>query len=181
MKKILLHICCGPCSITTVEALQEAGFEVTGLFYNPNIHPLDEYIRRKEGAMEVASRMNFTLLGLDDKENYRPEEFFRMVTFKGKNRCLFCYKLRLQKLFEEALKGAYTHFSTSLLYSKYQRHESIKVIAASLIPKESDVKFYYDDFRRGWGRGIKLSKKWGIYRQQYCGCLYSEIERYQQK
>lgn len=211
MKKILLHICCGPCAITTVEHLQNEGFEVSGLFYNPNIHGASEYLRRKEGALEVAARLNFPLYVAPEPE-YAPQEFFRAVTFKETNRCLFCYKLRLQKLFDLARSGelgSYSHVSSSLLYSRYQRHQAILAIGqrlamgqinqncpesepanlqvgcgsiageVGLSPEQAlpGPQFYYADFRAGWSRGITLSKKWGIYRQKYCGCLYSETER----
>lgn len=184
---------------------------MSGLFYNPNIHPGEEYLRRKEGALEVAARLNFPLHVAPGPE-YKPQEFFRAVTFKEPNRCLFCYKLRLQKLFETALSGAlgtYSHVSSSLLYSRYQRHQAILAIGqrlgvdqigrkpessapaplqaeAGLVADEAGQspgptlpgpQFYYADFRVGWSRGITLSKKWGIYRQKYCGCLYSEAER----
>ena len=200
MKNILLHICCGPCAITTVEMLRDEGFNVTGFFYNPNIHPAQEYLRRREGLQKVAEQMDFPVIFWDQQEAYQPKDFYRAVTFKEHNRCLFCYKLRLQKTIEyaqQAALGAYQYVSTSLLYSKYQNHAAIRVIGELLAkragaenssngttlsaPSSSSYaspQFYYADFRTGWGRGIKLSKKWEIYRQQYCGCVYSEMERY---
>ena len=216
MKNILLHICCGPCAITTVEMLRDEGFNVTGFFYNPNIQPAQEYLRRREGLQKVAEQMDFPVIFWDQQEAYQPKDFYRAITFKEHNRCLFCYKLRLQKTIEyaqQAAVGAYQYVSTSLLYSKYQNHAAIRVIGELLAKQLSSAKpqasqnfqntvtqsnssclssplssslsslvqFYYEDFRAGWGRGIKLSKKWEIYRQQYCGCVYSEVDRYRQE
>lgn len=180
MKKILLHICCGPCAITCVERLRDEGLDVTGFFYNPNIHPGQEYWRRREGAEEVAARMGFPLLfpeSPDLQAEQGMDEYFRAVAGKQNNRCLFCYKIRIQKLLWTAAAGDFDLISTSLLYSRYQKHEAIRAIARSLCT-DSGPGFYYSDFRSGWSRGITLSKKWGIYRQQYCGCLFSESDRY---
>lgn len=180
MNKLLLHICCGPCAITCVERLQDEGFEISGFFYNPNIHPGQEYLRRREGAQEVAVRMGFPLFFAEEddlQQEYAVEDYFRAVAFKENNRCLFCYKLRLKKLVQKAQEGGFDLISTSLLYSRYQKHDSIRAIGESLCAL-SAVDFYYTDFRSGWSRGITLSKRWAIYRQQYCGCIFSESERY---
>lgn len=180
MKRILLHICCGPCAITCVERLRDEGLDVTGFFYNPNIHPGQEYLRRREGAAEVAARMGFPLLfpeSPDLQSEHGMEEYFRATAGKQNNRCLFCYKIRMQKLLCTAVAGGFDLISTSLLYSRYQKHDSIRAIGCSLCTA-SGPGFYYSDFRSGWSRGITLSKKWGIYRQQYCGCLFSESDRY---
>ena len=186
MKNLLLHICCGPCAITTVEMLRDEGFNVTGFYYNPNIHPSQEYLRRRDGVRQVAARMDFPVIFWDKQQAYQPQDFYRAISFKEHNRCLFCYKLRLQKSIEQATLGAFQYVSTSLLYSKYQNHEAIRKIGELLTQKANGqgtppLQFYYADFRSGWGRGIKLSKKWEIYRQQYCGCLYSELDRYRQE
>ena len=190
MKKILLHICCGPCAITCVEALRDEGFAVTGLFYNPNIHPGQEYLRRREGALQVAQRMDFPLLfaGGDDLfEEYRPEDFFRAVALKEEARCRECYRLRLDGLGRFARENGFDLVTTSLLYSRYQQHDLIRALGEEFcapMPGEAPgcagggPCFYYCDFRTGWSRGITLSKKWNIYRQQYCGCIFSEAERY---
>lgn len=180
MTKLLLHICCGPCAITCVERLQREGYDITGFFYNPNIHPGQEYLRRREGAREVAVRMGIPLLFAKEdalQREYDAEAYFRAVTFKENNRCLFCYKLRLKELVQKARESGFELVSTSLLYSRYQKHDSIRTIGESLCAG-SDVNFYYADFRAGWSRGITLSKRWNIYRQQYCGCIFSEAERY---
>lgn len=173
--KILVHLCCGPCAITPVQALQDEGMEVTGLYYNPNIHPLQEYLRRREGVTEVALRLGFPVIYKDDE--YDPTLFFRAVTFREKERCLPCYALRLERTQSIARRGRFDAFTTTLLYSKFQKHETIRSVGENLV-QGSELVFYYQDFRAGWSEGIAQSKDWGVYRQQYCGCLYSEGERY---
>jgi len=186
MKKILLHICCGPCAITCVERLRDQGLEVTGFFYNPNIHPGQEYLRRREGAQEIAARMGFPLLYPDAHDlagEYDMQKYFTGISGRENERCLPCYEIRLQKLLEKAVACGFDLVSTSLLYSRYQKHDVVRAIGESLCSNSVEagspgVDFYYQDFRSGWSRGITLSKKWGIYRQQYCGCIFSETERY---
>jgi hypothetical protein len=176
MPRVLLHICCGPCAVTTAQTLQAEGFEVTGLFYNPNIHPLQEYLRRREGVAEVAGRLGFPVIFKDDE--YDPQTYFREVAWREANRCLICYGLRLQRALSIAKRGNFDAFTSTLLYSKKQRHEDIARLGADLAGA-GKTAFLYRDFRAGWEEGIETSKAWGVYRQQYCGCLYSENERYQ--
>lgn len=173
--KILVHICCGPCAITSVQALLAAGMEVTGFYYNPNIHPLQEYLRRREGVVQMAERLGIPIIYKDDE--YDPRVYFRAVTYREPNRCLLCYGMRLERTLSIARRGKFDAFTSTLLYSKFQKHEEIRALGRDLAT-DSGVAFHYQDFRLGWGEGIALSKEWGMYRQQYCGCLYSEAERY---
>lgn len=173
--KILVHLCCGPCAITPIQALQEAGMEVTGLYYNPNIHPLKEYLRRREGVVNVAERLGIPVIFKDNE--YDPITFFRAVTFREANRCLPCYGLRLERTLSIARRGGFDAFSTTLLYSKFQKHDQIRTLGHDMA-EGSGVVFHYQDFRQGWSAGIDQSREWGVYRQQYCGCLYSEVDRY---
>jgi len=173
--KILVHICCGPCAITPVTALLEAGMGVNGLYYNPNIHPLQEYLRRREGVVQMAERLGIQVIYKDDE--YDPKDYFRAVTYREPNRCLPCYSLRLERTLSIARRGGFDAFTSTLLYSKFQKHEQIRTLGSDLA-EGSGVEFHYQDFREGWSQGIALSKEWGMYRQQYCGCLYSEFERY---
>ncbi len=110
-------------------------------------------------------------------ESYNIREFLRKIAFNEGRKCGICYLLRLEKTAAKAKEGGFDAFSTTLLYSRYQKHEEIIKIAQELA-KKHDIDFYYYDFRTGWGRGITLSKKYGMYRQQYCGCVYSERDRY---
>jgi len=176
MPKILLHVCCGPCALYPVRTLREAGFEVTGLFYNPNIHPLMEYKRRRDALREVAERLDLPVIYKD--EEYDPARYFREVAFREANRCFHCYSLRLERTASIARRGKFDAFTTTLLYSKFQKHDVILQLGLDLAGG-GDLKFHSQDFREGWKQGIDLSREWGIYRQQYCGCLYSEMERYQ--
>lgn len=174
MKRLLLHICCGPCAITTLTTLRDQGFAVTGLFYNPNIHPLTEYAKRRDGCLEVAERLGVTVIVKDDE--YDPKAWFRDVAQRETNRCFHCYARRLERTAAIARKGGFDGFSTTLLYSRHQKHEVIAGLGRDMATKATP--FVYHDFRQGWSEGIETSKAWGVYRQQYCGCLYSENERY---
>lgn len=173
-KRVLLHICCGPCAITTVQTLQGEGYEVTGLFYNPNIHPLQEYLKRRDGCLEVAERLGFKVIVKDDE--YRPQDWVRDIAFRENNRCFHCYSRRMERTSQIARRGAFSFFTTTLLYSKFQKHDEIAGLGRDLETPKS--RFLYRDFREGWKSGIEQSREWGIYRQQYCGCLFSEYERY---
>ncbi len=175
MARLLLHICCGPCAIHPVQRLQDQGFEVTGLFTNPNIHPLQEYLRRREGVAQTASRLGVKVIYKDDE--HHPQAFFRAVAHREANRCFHCYAMRLERTHAIARRGGFQAFSTTLLYSVKQQHEVIAQLGRD-VAGNSAVVFHHEDWREGWAEGIRLSKAWGVYRQQYCGCLYSEHERY---
>lgn len=177
MKRILLHICCGPCSITTIKTLQDQGCEVTGLYYNPNIHPLMEYVKRRDGCLEVAEKLGIRVIVKDGE--YKPQMWFRAVAHREMNRCFHCYAMRMERTAQIARRGEFDGFTTTLLYSKFQKHDEIAALGRDLSTKKTG--FLYHDFREGWKEGIDISKKWGIYRQQYCGCLYSENERYKKE
>lgn len=175
MPRILLHICCGPCTITPVLRLQEQGHEITGLFYNPNIHPLQEYLRRREALLQTSRRLGIKVIWLD--REYAPQRWFREVTLREASRCRLCYALRLEKTQKIARRGGFDGFSTTLLYSRQQKHEAIARLGRDIAGDQAPG-FVYQDFREGWNEGIETSKAWGLYRQQYCGCLYSEFERF---
>jgi len=172
--KTLLHICCAPCVIFPLKVLREMGSEVFGVYYNPNIHPYTEYAKRRDTLTEYAADVGLRLIGTDD---YPMEEFIRNVVFREDNRCSYCYYTRLNYAVHIAKKGNFDNFTTTLLYSKFQKHEMIISIAESLA-KKCGVPFLYRDFREGWKEGIEISKQRGMYRQQYCGCIYSEKERF---
>lgn len=173
--RLLLHICCGPCAIAPLRRLLDAGAEVTGLFLNPNIHPLMEYKRRRDGAADVCARLGVKLIVKDAE--YRPRDWFRAVAHREANRCFHCYHMRLERAVQIARRGNFDAFSTTLLYSKFQKHDMIADLGRDLAAG-GGCAFHYADWRTGWKEGIDTSKQWGVYRQQYCGCLYSENERY---
>lgn len=182
--KLLVHICCGPCAIYPLKKIVDGRMDVWGFFFNPNIHPYTEYQKRLAAVKTLAEKMDVKMIY---RNEYNLEEFLRNTLgtdFKSvpqKNaRCGYCYSSRLEATAQAAKENGFDWFSSSLLYSKYQNHDEIKNIGKGLAEKYG-VKFYYDDFRIGWKDGIKESKDMGLYRQQYCGCIFSEKERYLEK
>lgn len=173
--RILLHTCCGPCSLYPLRNLRKAGHSVTGFFYNHNIHPYQEYVRRLGAVQEMAEQEALPLLMRND---YDLEGFLANVAHLPEKRCSYCYTSRMRATAAAAAEHGFEAFSSSLLYSRYQLHEEIRALGEQAA-REFDVVFYYEDFRPGWQEGIRLSKEQGLYRQQYCGCIYSEKERYQ--
>ncbi|MDP3731949.1 MAG: epoxyqueuosine reductase QueH [Candidatus Omnitrophota bacterium] len=175
--KLLLHTCCAPCLIYPLERLREKWFEVTGLFYNPNIHPFTEYQNRKQAVENFIKSNNIEVI----YPEYNPAEFFQAVNLKEKNgRCSICWSLRLQITARTAKARGFTHFSTTLLVSPYQDQELLKRIGNEIASTE-EIGFYYEDFRPGFKEAHDLAKKQGMYCQNYCGCIYSEIERHSNK
>lgn len=172
--KILLHICCAPCAIYPVQSLSKGAHEVHGFFYNPNIHPYQEFARRAAALEEYARLRQLPVIW---DRAYDLEQFLRLVAFREQERCRLCYHLRLTRAAQAARQGGCDAFTSTLLYSKYQKHDLIREICEAAA-KEAGVPFYYEDFRPGWQRGQDECKKLGIYRQKYCGCIYSEKERY---
>ena len=172
--RILLHTCCGPCALYPLRTLRTAGHDVTGFFYNHNIHPYQEYARRRDALLQMAEREAMPLIMRD---NYDLEEFLANVAQQPELRCGYCYESRLRATAEVAAAEGFDAFSASLLYSRYQKHEQIRELGEQ-IGREYGVAFHYQDFRPGWQEGIRISKELGLYRQQYCGCIYSEKERY---
>jgi predicted adenine nucleotide alpha hydrolase (AANH) superfamily ATPase len=171
---ILLHICCGPCALYPLRTLRAAGHDVTGYFYNHNIHPYQEYCRRRDAAVQMADQEGLPLLMDDD---YDLEGFLANVADAPDKRCTYCYISRLRATARIAFDQGFDAFTAALLYSRYQKHDEIRALGEQA-GREYGVTFYYEDFRPGWQEGIKLSKELGLYRQQYCGCIYSEKDRY---
>ncbi len=171
---VLLHICCAPCAIYPVEELRTQGIAVTGFFYNHNIHPYQEYRRRLDTVREYAAKVGLPVIY---QEEYRLEEFLVAVADNPSERCLYCYASRLEMAAKAAAAAGFDAFTSTLLYSRYQKHDTIREFGERLGAQYS-IRFLYDDFRRGWRRGIDISRELGLYRQQYCGCIYSEQERY---
>jgi len=172
--RILLHTCCGPCALYPLRTLRSAGHDVTGFFYNPNIHPYQEYALRRDAVVRMAELESMPLMVRDD---YDLEGFLANVAAAPEKRCTYCYASRLRATAQAAAEGSFDAFSAALLYSRYQRHDEIRELGEQ-IGREFGVSFHYQDFRPGWQEGIRLSKELGLYRQQYCGCIYSEKERY---
>ena len=171
---ILLHICCGPCALFPLRTLRAAGHNVTGFFYNHNIHPYQEYCQRLDSVKKMAALEDLPMIYQDE---YNLDEFLKNTAVNPEQRCSYCYTSRLSATASAAVEHGFSDFSASLLYSRYQRHDEIARLGNQMA-QEFELNFYYQDFRTGWQEGIRLSKELGLYRQQYCGCIYSERERY---
>ena len=175
MNKLLMHTCCAPCSVYCVDVLRDEGIEPTLYWYNPNIHPYIEYKNRRDSLIEYSKMMNLNLI---IEEEYGLDEFCRNVINDLTNRCsLYCYPVRLRKLFEYASSHGYDTVTSTLLYSIYQKHDIIKKIMEDL-EKEYNIKFLYRDFRVGFREGQDKAREMGLYMQKYCGCIFSEKDRY---
>jgi len=172
--KLLLHTCCGPCASAAIPVWKGRGVEVTGFFFNPNIHPLLEWRRRATGARDVAQRTGVEVL--EDPE-YDPPAWFASVIPGEGSRCRRCIGQRLMRTAQEAVARGCSAFSTTLSISPYQDHEAIRA-GGEEASRQYDVEFLYEDLRPHYGESRRLSREWGIYRQKYCGCLVSEWERF---
>jgi predicted adenine nucleotide alpha hydrolase (AANH) superfamily ATPase len=172
--KVLLHTCCGPCAIYPLSRLQEAGHNITAYFFNPNIHPFKEFQRRLNTLKDFTEKKRISTIL---HESYGLKDFLRKIVFHEDERCSLCYAMRLTETATAAKNGGFEAFTSTLLYSKYQNHDQIRLFCEKLA-KESDLTFIYEDYRKGWQIGIDKSKKFDMYRQPYCGCVYSEQERY---
>lgn len=148
--------------------------DVMGFFYRHNIHPFQECMKREDTLRDYADGTGLKMIY---QQGYDIEKFFQAIAFREKERCRYCYHARLKATALVAKKGKFDAFSTTLLYSKFQNHEQIVQTGESL-GKKYGLKFFYHDFREGWKQGIETSKDMGMYRQQYCGCIYSEKDRF---
>ena len=172
--RVMLHMCCGPCTIFPLKTLQQEGYEVQGYFFNPNIHPFKEFQRRLDTLREYLLAEKVALI---ERADYNFEDYIRKVAFHEEERCLLCYEMRLRETADFALKNDFDAFSTTLLVSPYQNHAALKEIATN-ISKEKNIEFIYRDFRPGYKEATAISREKAMYRQPYCGCIYSEKERY---
>lgn len=175
---VLLHICCAPCSIFPVEVLRKEDHKFAGFFYNPNIHPYSEYIKRREEVEKYAIKTSFSVICSD----YDVESYFQKVAYDEdvKDRCPGCWWMRLDKAAEFAKENGFDAFTTTLLGSPYQDHEVIKEICKD-VAKKYGLSFYYSDFRVGFKKAHDMARSEKMYCQNYCGCLFSEKERIEAK
>lgn len=178
-------MCCGPCSIYPLKAALSGESEVWGFFHNPNIHPRAEFRKRLQAARRLAELMSVKVV-FDDR--YAPGEFIQGVKAASPGsrhpaegeRCTYCYSSRLEETAKTARRLGFDAFSTSLLYSRYQNHDQIKDIGYRLA-EEYGVWFFYRDFRDWWYDAMEDSREMGLYRQSWCGCVYSMMERRREK
>ena len=194
--KILLHICCSNCSLYPVSILRQEGHSLTGHWYNPNIHPFKEYSSRLASVRNLSEEWNIDMLY---EEEYTPSDYFRMFNISDaalindissdspnslssvnaplfRERCRSCYMLRLEKTAEAAKGRGFDAFSTTLLISPYQDFEQIAETGRALAAKYG-VPFHLRDYRPYFRDSAALSKELGLYRQKYCGCIFSREER----
>ncbi len=172
-KKILLHMCCAPCTTAVLENLRSEGYEVSGYFYNPSIHPWKEFQRRLNAVKEWAPSVNLPMIY---SEEYPLEENIRML-LGSTNRCLACFSDRMEKTAQLAVDKGFTVFTSTLSVSPYQNHELLKK-AGNNAAAHLGINYLYKDFRESYKRSIELSRNAGLYRQPYCGCVFSERDRY---
>jgi predicted adenine nucleotide alpha hydrolase (AANH) superfamily ATPase len=172
--KLLMHMCCAPCSTYPVKSFREEGIDITGLFYNPNIHPLEEYQLRCDTVKAYAK-----IVDLDVKyEDGFMEDIWANYKGDSDSRCTMCYSLRLDKVAAYAKENGYDAFTTSLLVSPYQKHDLIKMLGEKYA-KKYGIEFIYRDFRPFFREGQAIAKEMNLYRQKYCGCIISFNERKQ--
>ncbi|MBI4766372.1 MAG: epoxyqueuosine reductase QueH [Deltaproteobacteria bacterium] len=175
--RLLLHICCAPCTIYPLQTLRNEGFQVSGYFYNPNIHPFREYQKRKDTLRDYSEIGKLEIFYEDQCDL---ELFLDRTRPWGPERCRSCYEIRLEATARRARTQGFEAFSTTLLYSRYQKHDWIREVGTR-IGECLAIPFYYQDFRPGWFEGVQKSKELGLYRQPYCGCIFSEKERFMKK
>jgi len=176
--KLLLHSCCGPCSSYVITYLKDY-FDITILYYNPNIEPLEEYEKRKQEQLKLIEKLNIKSLTLMDVE-YNNEVYRKYVKghekdMEGGHRCHLCYELRLDVTAKMAVDNNYDYFGTTLTVSPYKNAQILNNIGETLQEKYN-IKWLYSDFKKkeGYKKSIELSKEYNLYRQDYCGCLFSK-------
>lgn len=172
--RILLHQCCAPCSVYPVRELKEGGHDICAYFFNPNIHPLTELYARFEQAVLFNRAQGIEMIADD---TYGLTDFTRNAAYRENMRCAYCYSSRMEKAAQTAAEKGFDCFSTTLLYSRYQKHELI-IEMCEAAAKKYGVPFHYEDWREGWQHGIDESKRLEMYRQKYCGCIYSEEDAF---
>jgi predicted adenine nucleotide alpha hydrolase (AANH) superfamily ATPase len=198
-KRLLLHICCGPCSTYSIKRLRDQGFDVTGFWYNPNIHPFAEHERRRECIRTYAGEVGLPIM---EWEGYEMPAYFRAVVGHEASgeRCALCYRLRLERTAQVAQQHGFDAFSTTLLISPYQQQALIRSIGEEAAATASCVsgtppcaldrvgraaprslEFYFENLRRGWSERGHMAREHHLYQQQYCGCIYSEWEAAQHR
>jgi epoxyqueuosine reductase len=169
--RLLLHICCGPCAVYPAQVLKNTGLFFEGLFFNPNIHPYDEFLLRKENVAKfsISNRVNINYSNEFNQQHWK--------NFSGSpdKRCEMCYSIRIEATCKFCVENGFDSFTTSLLVSPYQKHDLIAQICLNFSQKYN-IGFYYYDFRPGFREGQNQAKSMGLYRQKYCGCINSLAE-----
>lgn len=184
--RLLLHACCGPCSSYVLEFLCNH-FDITVFYYNPNIYPETEYSRRLEELKTFYTKFPPVLENKIKviEEQYNPEDFYKAVNTKNElelckepekgERCRRCYEFRLKKTYEYAKQNNFDYFCTTLSISPFKDSDKINIIGQELTKNSENPKWLFSDFKKNQGfvRSLELSEEYNLYRQQYCGCIYS--------
>jgi len=173
---LLLHVCCAPCATYPVVQLRQAGHRPLGFWYNPNIHPWSEHEARRRSLIDYGHLVDLPLVF---RAGYDLPGFLRQVAGREQRpeRCATCYALRMTTAATEAARRGIPTFTTTLLVSPYQDRERL-VAAGRAAAEAAGVQFFAEDFRPGWSERSRLTREYHLYRQQYCGCVFSEFERY---
>ena len=177
MEKTLMHTCCAPCSLSCIDPLRAEGIEPVAFWYNPNIHPWKEYEARRDCLLAYAPTIEMQVI-VD--EDYGLRTFVEHVASDIDHRCTYCYQHRLEETARYAAEHGYGAFTSTLLASLYQDHDGIKA-AAEKYARQYGVEFLYRDFRPNFRAGNQRARELGFYMQKYCGCVFSEQDRYQKQ
>jgi predicted adenine nucleotide alpha hydrolase (AANH) superfamily ATPase len=176
--KLFLHICCAPCAAAIVDKIKNDNImELEGFYYNPNIHPVEEYDKRKLSVQELSKLYNMPLTIVDENGL---DYWKKKLTHDKATRCTTCYTKRFNETARIAKEKGFVAFTTSLLISPYQNHELIIQICKNAALKYG-LEFYYEDFRNLYRKGREMSRAKGFYMQKYCGCIYSYSESHHPK
>jgi hypothetical protein len=173
-RDLLLHVCCACCLCAPLEAFREEGVEVTGYFYNPNIHPLLEFRRRLKALRVFQEGDPIQIMYCED---YGLRDYLKKVDFEGSDRCKDCYTMRVEETARYAKENGFSSFCSTLLFSKHQNHEQVRTICEDASARYG-VRFEYRDYRHLSQKSHEMAKKKMLYQQSYCGCIFSEYERY---
>jgi len=174
MKKLLIHVCCAHCAAYTAAYWRQQGYDVSGFWYNPNIQPYTEHQQRLESMKSLAHEIKLPLIIAD---SYEVIEYFRRVVGHEDERCRHCFDMRLTRTAEIAHEKGFDAFTTTLLISPHQKHDIIRETGEK-IAADYGVAFLYADLRKRYSESRHITKPMNLYRQQYCGCVYSEWERH---
>ena len=177
MTSVLMHTCCAPCSLSCIDPLRAEGIEPVAFWYIPNIHPWKEYEARRACLLADAPTIEMQVI-VD--EDYGLRTFVEHVASDIDHRCTYCYQHRLEETARYAAEHGYESFTSTLLASLYQDHDGIKA-AAEKYARQYGVEFLYRDFRPNFRAGNQRARELGFYMQKYCGCVFSEQDRYQKQ
>ena len=174
MKSVLLHVCCAHCAAYTINHWREQGYNITAFWYNPNVHPYTEHEQRLEAMKTLTTQLKVHLI---ISEGYEIIDYFRQIVGHEDERCQHCFRMRFSRTAQVAQEKSFSAFTTTLLISPHQKHDLIHETGAR-VAKETGVEFLYANLRKRYSDSRHLTKPLDLYRQQYCGCVYSERERY---